>query len=80
MSDDAGGKSALSAGLGAWLPIETAPTDGTKVLCYTNDGYKFPLVSQCLFDDGWWPDVWESPEAPLKPTHWMPLPAPPASA
>jgi hypothetical protein len=61
-----------------WQPIDTAPKDGTKILAYTNDGYKFPLVSQCVWDDGWWPDVWESPENPIEPTHWMPLPSAPA--
>jgi len=62
-----------------WQPIETAPKDGTKVLAYTNDGYKYPLVCQCVWGDGaWWPDVWESPDEPLSPTHWMPLLTPPA--
>ena len=61
-----------------WLPIETAPKDGTSILAYTGDGYTYPLVCACAFDDGlWWPDTWESPDDPLHPTHWMPLPPPP---
>ena len=61
-----------------WQTMEAAPTDGTAVLCYTNDGYKYPLLCECVFDDGeWWPNCWESPDEPLKPTHWMPMPAPP---
>ena len=64
-----------------WQPIDSAPQDGTKVLAYTNDGYKYPLVCQCVWGDGaWWPDVWESPAEPLSPTHWMPLLTPPKNA
>lgn len=66
--------------LGCWLPIETAPKNGERVLAYTNDGYKWPLVCQCVFDDAWWPDVWESPQHPINPTHWMPLPDFPPNA
>ncbi len=62
-----------------WQDISTAPKDGTTVLCYTNDGYRFPMVCACAFDSGeWWPDSWESPESALNPSHWMPLPPPPS--
>jgi len=33
-----GAASALSAGLGAWLPIETAPKDGKVFLGYADNG------------------------------------------
>ncbi|WP_367079153.1 DUF551 domain-containing protein [Luteitalea sp.] len=68
-----------------WQPIETAPKDGTPVLVY------FPEIgvwevrwSTDVFDDGFWcvsDNKFE--DRPLRgwienPTHWMPLPAPPA--
>jgi hypothetical protein len=61
-----------------WQPISTAPKDGTSILGRTTDGYKYPIICQCVFGDGeWWPDVWDSPESGLTITHWMPLPPPP---
>jgi len=68
----------VRAGAAGWRGIDSAPKDGTKILAYTNDGYKYPLVCQCVFGEGeWWPDVWESPDEPLSPTHWMPSPPTP---
>lgn len=62
-----------------WMPIETAPKDGTRVITNGGDGYKHPVVIQSVFDDGWWPDAWESDlDEPMNPTHWMPLPEPPS--
>ncbi len=66
-----------------WQPIETAPKDGTEILvCIT---YNLP-------DDEWetvqWVDGWRSGKwfryhdkiyIPFPPTHWMPLPPPPAA-
>lgn len=64
-----------------WQPIETAPTDMTRVLFYTpadeETGY---LAFMCVsyIDSGglhtYQIDQWEDG---LRPTHWMPLPAPP---
>ena len=69
----------------AWLPIESAPRDGTRVLVY-RPGYDVAVVR-------WDSDryakrprpLWEDDRAYLgrtwcretPPTHWQPLPAPP---
>jgi hypothetical protein len=70
----------------AWQPIETAPKDGTFVLVSGDSGYVstpryvevgrfipayrdyFVDISGDSFTDAW----------PEHPTHWMPLPPPPA--
>ena len=66
-----------------WLPIESAPKDGTKIV----------LGGPTWVDVGSWDD-WYDQSAPgwfsetnhngyisagLDPTHWMPLPPPPGS-
>jgi hypothetical protein len=63
-----------------WLPIESAPRDGTRILAY-EDGNHYALEWCQEFpepDGGYWKCfcgqyVTITPE----PTHWMPLPAPP---
>ena len=72
-----------------WKPIETAPKDGSKILLADYSGLKNYGVK-----DGMWiaSGFWEPPESNLErghwtdkvewlysPTHWMPLPQPPAS-
>lgn len=60
-----------------WLPIESAPRDGTWVFLYspTLSIGLYPLVG---FDCG---DGWEFPAHKIspawEPTHFMPLPSPP---
>ena len=60
-----------------WQPIATAPRDRTTVLGYT------PHASVLVGDVYYEPDeeAWRRlPDDHVKPTHWMPLPAAPASA
>lgn len=58
-----------------WMDIKTAPKDGTDILVGFGNGDRPPVVAIWL--DGW---VRFESATPLgiKPTHWMPLPAPPA--
>ena len=56
-----------------WQPIETAPKDGTRVIVLEGDGD----VSLADFYDGrWFYSV--AHDEMFDPTHWMPLPDPPA--
>lgn len=66
-----------------WQPIETAPKDGTVILLSdsieTTCGYWGAPVSVFKRPDQWlsyWP-MKKSAIGSL-PTHWMPLPCPPA--
>jgi hypothetical protein len=64
-----------------WQPIETAPRDGSAILCHLpNAG---PFVARQDIDivhySGWGGGVWEGSRGyakyrPDEPTHWMPLP------
>lgn len=76
------GQSASTAGLGAWLPIETAPKDGTPIL-----GFKFGIMPTVLFwlprsenkteKTEWWFDPL-NPWADIKGiTYWIPIPKAP---
>jgi hypothetical protein len=63
-----------------WQPIETAPKDGTGILVNAG-GFCYAVEWQEEF--GWWSvDDNKLGPFPLRgagPTHWMPLPAPPAA-
>lgn len=76
--------------IGEWQPIETAPRDGSIFVvlapCIDSpdatyyDGQVRIWTRQWIVNDydkngAWW-DNWKASIAP-KPTHWMPLPAPP---
>ena len=57
-----------------WQPIETAPKDGTAILIYHQNAYAQAVAAPVI--DGWF-----LPRGgPVKnPTHWQPLPTPPAN-
>lgn len=73
-----------------WMPIESAPKDGTHVLiaggtfdAHWDEGLEFKGV--CIAY--WHGDHWHGNEANAHdewkrhhPTHWQPLPAPPETA
>ena len=64
-----------------WQPIETAPKDGTSMLVVSRDGlvmidkwhvcHTHPLGKPSYLSYNDW-------QFSKDPTHWMPLPAPPA--
>lgn len=61
----------------AWQPIETAPRDGTDILAWN----AFMGVYNTSFVAGEFPCGFSSGHSATwfpKPTHWMPLPPPPA--
>ena len=77
-----------------WQPIETAPKDGTAVLLWglwageINGPDETPRVDIGQFTDGrsdyagndWWQLLTGDAYACwMQPTHWMPLPPPPAA-
>lgn len=65
-----------------WMPIETAPRDGTHILAvvaghHLGTGLPFiPEVVEWLDGVGWWSEMW-GVGGDYHPTHWRPLPAPP---
>lgn len=68
-----------------WHPIETAPRDGTRVLCAWRPKDIDAWIIQpcaCALYDVWgnaWLVVWDY-DTEVFPTHWMPLPPPPTPA
>lgn len=77
---------------GGWLPIETAPRDGTRILlywpegiwvdaCEANDwgGTTQPYTAEGWADEsGFWKAYYAMPPHG-NPTHWMPRPADPGA-
>lgn len=60
----------LDATQSGWLPIETAPTDGTVIHGWnTVTGHDFMLFRE----DRWWVDAYGFERMP---THWKPVDAP----
>jgi hypothetical protein len=69
----------------AWQPIETAPRDGTHVVVHARLGHNGKVrrsrrgcfVNVAHFEPSWgW--LTSPSDYQIKPTHWRPLPAPPA--
>lgn len=60
-----------------WQPIESAPKDGTRVLCW-NKEWEAP-ESGCLYGPSWAANSLAADKGGWKyqPTHWMPLSEPP---
>lgn len=60
-----------------WQPIETAPKDGTWIMCKVepaHHGWEDCIVLRYRGDEWGRPGM-----VGYKPTHWMPLPKPPLS-
>lgn len=71
----------------AWLPIESAPKDGTVILVYSGHsedarGNGTGVYIASWSDDPLGGDFYELIDAPwpLEPTHWQPLPDAPEDA
>jgi hypothetical protein len=71
---------------GEWMPIETAPKDGTPLLLAVVNGDPLggiPMICagrwtvEGPYIFGWW-GVAANSVCISRPTHWQPLPAPPA--
>lgn len=63
--------------MGEWQPIETHPNDGLPVLVFVPRKRGEPVVLQAFNPTGvqWW----SIGLGAVKPSHWMPLPAPPVT-
>ncbi len=57
-----------------WLPIETAPKD-TDVLVVVDYSFRAIRVAHFYRDNSW--RIVDAGADTIRPTHWMPLPAPP---
>jgi hypothetical protein len=57
-----------------WLPIESAPKDGTLILAYY-EAWCAPAYGVIRFCAGSWIDAFDIEWG--TPTHWQPLPPPP---
>jgi hypothetical protein len=67
-----------------WQPIETAPKDGTQILCCWAGSPEMDCLrwiasreAWCVHSGGWGEARYRDDEAP---THWMPLPEVPRVA
>jgi len=59
-----------------WMPIETAPRDGTQVMLCDHDGDIYTGNYEAPY---WWIDQWMPPMMDRDPPYWMPLPEGPGN-
>ena len=57
-----------------WLPIESAPKDGSEILLVSRKGR---IANGCWMTANDRRGTWMWPYVMVEPTHWMPLPQPP---
>jgi hypothetical protein len=68
-----------------WQPIETAPKDGRPVMLFSPSGEDLNCKGGIIWVSGGWgkaalnPDSWRGESGHGTPSHWMPLPVPPAA-
>ena len=63
-----------------WLPIETAPKDRDTRLLGFIPSYREPVQFIAWGGGRWWDaGIWEPLAKDQQPTHWTPLPPPPAT-
>jgi hypothetical protein len=66
-----------------WQPIETAPKDGTRLLVWANNLWREPAIAYWSRSGPLNPPCWVGGHCHVghidQPTHWMPLPTPPAA-
>lgn len=69
---------ALNAALGRWQDISTAPTDGSPILGWSDEGVSYV----CWYSKGRWTFLknYKGDEWHFDPTKWMPHPALPTLA
>lgn len=63
-----------------WMPIETAPKDGTRLLVFVPPYGSFTAHNTFILLGGPKEDRWRVSgliNREAEPTHWMPLPPPP---
>jgi hypothetical protein len=62
-----------------WLPIESAPKDGTHILIFEVPAFEGDEQMYVVgrWSDFGWTESYADEYAICSPTHWMPLPPPP---
>lgn len=62
-----------------WMPIETAPKDGTDILIFEpcSDLCQYNIIYVVHYSDKSWVESAGEMYSVFYPTHWMPLPEPP---
>ena len=74
-------KAAAQRLVDGWLPIDSAPKDGSEILLLSKPSVDLPAdyaVAYWCNEDGEW--YWNKPKRFILPTHWQPLPTPPTTS